>query len=195
MGKKCKSSSTSNTSSSCVSSKCRDPCVITNKCAPIYYPNNYVGSYPYPCNPCPPKPCGPYGPYPPPCPPPYPPCPPPCPPQSCGPPYTANAAIISSLSSPSVLLTPTSPNVNIFNTTAQSIQVTLPSIASLGCCNYTKMFVISNLYNLGTNTVTAISSTDLFTSTGTTSSSTLDPGKTKTLYAVYVANGQSYWTD
>ena len=199
MGKKCKSSSSSSSSScepssykpcSCKSSSCKSSsCFVSDKCAPIYYPNNFVG--PYPCGPFPP-PC------PPPCPPPYlPPCPlprPPCPPnfQSCGTPYTSNPIIGTSSS---ILLNSTSPNVNIFNTTTQSITVTLPAITTLINCNYTKMFVITNLSgSSNTLTISTSSLSDIFTSTGTQTSAAINSGETVTLYAVYTSqNSTNYW--
>jgi len=171
--------------------KCKCSCV-ENKCAPIYYPNNYVGPYPcgpkpceprepcYPCDPCYPiRPrCQPI--CPPACAPPY---PPPYPVQNCGTPYTTSRSTTSLQH-----LNATSPNINIYS--QEFANITLPSISSLVCCNYNKMFIISNI---GNGSITVLSNNvDSFT-TGTTSL-TIDSGFTVILYAVYIQNSTSYWT-
>jgi len=156
--------------------KCR--CVV-NKCAPIYYPNNCVGQYPYPqpitqsCppfSPCPPFPC--------------PPCPPfPCPPTQCGLKYTSNNNIITSSSTLNV----NSPNVFICNPSSDII-LTLPQISSLSSCGYTKMFVISNISSTYTVTINPAAGDNLTNNT----ISVLGEGDSITLYSVNVSGG-AYW--
>ena len=194
MGKKskkyCSTSSSSSTSSSYDSSNTHGSCCknypsckgfcssssSTYKCAPIYYPNNCVSrpTYPYgqcPPGPCPPGPCPPF------------PCPPfPCPPTpQCNPAYTVNQIIGSQPSQ----LSPTSPTVNIYTTGTTT--VLLPPIISLTNCNYTKMFVISNI-GTGPITITTTSPDLLTNNTGT-----LPINTSITLYAVYIPGSTSYW--
>ncbi len=197
----CDSSSSSSSSFSCSSSKssssygfccnkypkCKCYCVKT-KCAPIYYPNNYVGPYPCnPCNPCAPNPCNPC-------------IPNPCKqiPSVCGTPYTSNNQIITT----NLILNQTSPNVNIFynsGTEESPLNITLPPIGGMNCCSNLKMFVISNLYILpGVDSDPSVgllniiaSGSDLFITGSTTFS--VSPGVSVVLYAVYIPSGNSYW--
>ena len=162
----CVTSSSSFTNSRCCPKypKC---CCVINKCAPIYYPNNYVGQYPcIPSNPC--NPCNP--------------CIPPYPLSQCGIKYTSSNTIITNDSTLSV----NSQNVFICNPTT-NITLTLPSISSLGSCGYTKMFVISNISS--TNTVSFSANVP---DTLTTSPIVLGNGDSVTLYSVYISTG-SYW--
>lgn len=192
----CDSSSSSSSSSDCFTSSSSYPkccykypkckCSYKNTCVPTYYPNNCVGNYPqcpppcppsnnYPCNPCPPYPCPPY----------------PCNPSTyCGTPYTSSGAINTSATS---TLSASSPNVNIFNGT--NTVVTLPAISSLGCCKYTKMFIISNINetSLTINAGVSINGQDGFATTPINISFTLVPDSSVTLYAVYIPGGQSLW--
>lgn len=166
--------------------KCKCHC-SKPKCAPIYYPNNFVG--PYPCNPYNPcnsgNPCDPCN---------------PCntTPKLCGSTYTSNNQIITT----NLILSQSSPNVNIFYNSGLAdspLIATLPPIVGLGCCCYTKMFVISNLNNLPQdNDVQSVglvniitSGTDLFITGGTTF--VVNPGCSVVLYSYYVPSGYSYW--
>jgi len=182
----CKSSSSSfccDTSSSSYCSKSSKNCCekypkckclcITNKCAPIYYPNNYVGQYPcgtFP-NPCETflNPCGTF-------------------PNPCGTSYTSYNGIQSSTT-----LIATSPNVLLYAPSNTTTTITLPAISSLGCCKYNKTFIITNvgsnsgILNINTNS----SSTDIFSNN--ISTQVLNIGNSITLYSVYIPNNASYW--
>ncbi len=194
---KCDSSSSSSSCDPCSSSsstfgyccnkfpKCKCEYGV-NKCTPIYYPNNCVG--PNPCNPrpCPPPyPCSP-------CPPPCPPFPPfPCPlPQNCSP-YTSAVTTITQ-SSTTIPLAVNSPNVNVFATSAglTTLAITLPAINTLNSCNYSKMFVLSNLSGGSSITVNTTSG-DLLTNNNT-STFVLAAGSTITIYSVYTGT-TNYW--
>lgn len=186
MGKKsgcCKKSSStkcddSSSSSSCSSStygycctkypKCR--CIV-NKCAPIYYPNNCVGQYPY--NPCTP-PCPPY----------------PAPTTQCSPTYNSyNSIIIGSPISFNLLSQYT---LYIVNTTDSSGNLYLPSITSLSACCYNKMFVISNI---GSFTITINPSTTTTTTDNINglTSITIPANSSVNVYSSYIS-GVGYWS-
>jgi hypothetical protein len=167
MGKKkcCSSSSTSTSlSTSCSSkySKCEDKCKI--KCYPTYYPNNCVGRSN--CAPC--LPIIPIQPV-----------------QSSST-YTVNQTITTTSAS----LTPTSPNVNLFNmTTGQTVY--LPPISTLSGTNYIKMFVISNISASTTFQILA-SGSDILTVNNSTNY-LLGTLNAITIYAVFIPNAISYW--
>ena len=206
------SSSSSSSSLSCSSSlsssygyccpqypKCKGSC-YKNKCAPIYYPNNYVGQYPsgqYPSGPCPPKPCPPYPCSPYPCPPypcgpnpcgpnPYPPNP--CNPTQCSPFYNTfpNTITPSSTSTPSINNAYT---LYLVNPTDASGNIVLPGVTAFVNCCYNKMFVFTNISS--TNSfVLATTGTDLIN--GLTSI-IIPPNTSVTLYSSYVG-GIGYWS-
>ena len=186
MGKKsgcCKKSSStkcddSSSSSSCSSStygycctkypKCR--CIV-NKCAPIYYPNNCVGQYPY--NPCTP-PCPPY----------------PVPTTPCSPTYNSYNSIITG--SPVSFNLLSQYTLYIVNTTDSSGNLYLPSITSLSACCYNKMFVISNI---GSFTITINPSTTTTTTDNINglTSITISPNSSVNVYSSYIS-GVGYWS-
>ena len=177
----CSSSSSSSTYGYCCNKFPKCKCEYVNKCAPIYYPNSYVGQYP--CNPCPPRPCPPL----------CPPFPPSCPPfsQNCSP---YNSVVTTITSDSTVALVPTSPNVNVYVTTSTSLNivVSLPAISSLTNCNFKKMFVLSNLSGGSSISINA-SGTDLLTK-NSSSTFVLESGRSITLYAVYTGtNTTNYW--
>ena len=141
------------------------PCPIPPQCNykyfPTYYPNNCL---------------------------PFPPCPPipPVPPQLSTP-YTVNQTITTVSTS----LSPTSPNVNLFNMSVTAQSVSLPLISLLSGTNYIKMFVISNISSSISFTVVS-SGKDILTNT-CTNTFILGFTNTITLYAVYIPGGTSYW--
>lgn len=206
----CKSSSSSSSSSissssissfsSCSSSNTYGYCCpqypkCKNKCAPIYYPNNYVGQYP--CNPCnPPKLCPPYPPNH--CPP-YPPnhCPsnstnycPPNPPNTCSPFYNTFTNILVPTSTTTTTLN-NAYTLFLVNPTGSGGIVELPTITSLANCCYKKMFIFTNI-----SITNSFSLTPPSTSSDTINglpSYLVSPQTSVTLYSSFVG-GLGYWS-
>jgi hypothetical protein len=149
-----------------------------NKCAPIYYPNNCVGQYPYNS-------------YRPPCPSPYPsPYPSPClPPTQCNPLYNSYTSIIAGNTISFNLLSQYT--LYIVNPTDTSGNLYLPIIGSLSTCCYNKMFVISNI---SSNTIVINPSTSTTTTDNINGlpSLTIQAYSSINIYSSYIS-GVGYW--
>jgi hypothetical protein len=143
-------------------------CCNVNKCAPIYYPNNY------PCNPCNS----------------YNPCTPPITPTSCYPTYTTYNSIISGdIINFNLLSTYT---LFIVNPIDDSGLLYLPAITSLGFCLYNKHFIISNISNFAILLNPSLTSTTTDNINGLTNI-IIQPKTSVNVYSSYINKTTGYW--
>lgn len=148
----------------CKVSKCE-----INKCAPIYYPNNCVGQYPYnTCRPhCPPNP-GAHA--------------------QCSPTYNSYISILAG-SSISFNLS-SQYTLYIVNPTDTSGNLYLPTISSLSTCCYNKMFVISNI---SLNTIIVNTSSSGSDSINGLTNITIPANSSVNIYSSNIS-GVGYWS-
>ena len=158
------SSFTSSSNSCCPKyPKC---CCLTNKCAPIYYPNNCVGRYPCP-EPCPPFPF----------------------PSPCSPIYKSYSSVITGNPISFNLLSQY--NTYIVNPTDTSGNLYLPAIGSLSATCYSKVFIISNISSniITLNPSATTTTTDNINGLPTIS---IPANSSVNVYSSYIS-GVGYW--